>query len=156
MEKLAEALQTAIQMEREGRDTYLSAADQVTDVSAKTVLLELAQDEEEHERLITSYYHALQSHQGWPAPEAEDRPLDLPERVKQMLQEAATRLEHSHTNPEIYDSALESELQARDFYLSQSNTADDRRLIEFFRFLARVEATHAKALELLAERNQHR
>jgi len=149
VEKLVEALQAAIQMERRGRDTYLDAADNIKDVVAKTVLLELANDEEEHELMITSYYHALQSHQGWPALKIEDRPLDLPDRVKEMLKKTAAELTHSDTYLEIYETALDLERQARDFYLSRSDVADDPRLVEFFRFLALVEATHAKALEIL-------
>ena len=156
MDKLVETLQAAIQMERQGRETYLDAADRVKEVVAKTVLLELANDEEEHELMITSYYHALQSHQGWPALKIEDRPLDLPDRVKAMLKETASELTHSDTYLDVYGTALNLELQARDFYLSQSNTADDRRLIEFFRFLARVEDTHAKALEILVNGGKER
>lgn len=151
MEKLVEALQAAIQMERRGRDTYLDAADNIKEVVAKTVLLELARDEEEHELMITSYYHALQSHQGWPALKVEDRPLDLPDRVKEMLEKTAAELTHSDTYLEIYETALDLERLARDFYISRSDEADDRRLIEFFRFLASVEATHAKALEILVD-----
>jgi rubrerythrin len=151
VEKLVEALQAAIQMERRGRETYLDAADNIKEVVAKTVLLELANDEEEHELMITSYYHALQNHQGWPAPQAEDRPLDLPDRVREMLEKTAAELTHSDTYLEIYETALDLERQSRDFYLARSNVADDRRLIEFFRFLARVEETHAKALEILVD-----
>lgn len=151
MEKLITTLHNAIRMERQGRDIYLDAMDRVKSPVAQAVLLELASDEEEHERLITSYYEALQRHQGWPDPQGEDRELDLPDRATEMLEKTAEGFSESSTCAEIYEAALELETQSRDFYLSQSEIADDRRLVEFFRFLARVEAAHAKALRVLLD-----
>lgn len=152
MERLLEALQNAIEMERRGRDIYLDAAERSHDIVTKNVLAELARDEDEHELLITSYYTALQNHQGWPEPTDEARQLDLPARVQEMLEKTKSRLDGAHLYMDVYETALEMEMQSRDFYASQSNVADDRRLIEFFRFLARVESIHAKALELLVNR----
>lgn len=156
MEKLVEAFRTAIEIERRGQVMYLNAADRIREIVANTVLLELANDETEHELMINSYYHALQTHQGWPAITNEDRPLDLPDRVKEMLEKTTSELKLSDTYLEIYDTALDYEMESRDFYLSQSNVADDRRLIEFFKFLARVESTHAKALDMLVNEGEER
>lgn len=153
MQKLAEAFRTAIEMERCGRKAYLEAADCIKEPVIKSIVLELANDEDEHERMINRYYHALQKNQGWPTPDGEDQITDLPERIKEMLRNAVTEICEKSLYADIYRLACGLERESRDFYLTQAEAADDRRLMEFFKFLARVEEAHLFALELLRDRD---
>lgn len=150
MERLAQALRTAIEMERRGCRDYLEAAERVRVPLIRSILIELAHDENEHEVMITRYYEALQKHQGWPAPEGEDHPMDLPERVKGMVDSIALQIGDATAYAAVYGQAMEMERLSRDFYHEQAEAADEPRLVEFFRFLERVEAAHLKSLELMA------
>jgi rubrerythrin len=149
MDKLAEALQTAMNMERRGREAYIEAADRIKQPVVASILVDLANDESEHELMISRYYAALQRHQGWPAPDREDRPMDLPERVKNALDMTVEDTGSVSAYIDVYEHAAVLERASRDFYIAQADDADDRRLVEFFGFLARVEQTHLSAMERL-------
>lgn len=45
-----------------------------------------------------------------------------------------------------------AELASTDFYTTLANTADDQQVVGFFKEMARAEASHAEALETLAEK----
>lgn len=151
MQILAEVLQLATEMERLGCEAYLKAAERIHSPVIKSILFELANDEDEHEAMVGRYYHALCEHQGWPAPEGEDRHIDLPDRVRKMLDLAAENIRDDSSYADIYNTAAGLERESRDFYLAQAEATDDRRVAEFFKFLARVEDAHLMALTLLLE-----
>jgi len=152
MERLARIFKEAIEMELEGRQVYLDAAERTSDLVLKTVLEELARDELSHSEMITRFYEALEKHQGWPEPDdRSERHTDLPKRLHAIIDETAGALKGRNGYHDIYRIASDMERRSRDFYLEQENAAEDRRVVELFGFLARVEDAHMKALTLLAQ-----
>jgi len=151
MQTVAETLQAALELERRGRQLYLEVADRVVDPVIKAVLVALANDEQAHENVISRYYHALEKHQAWPAVDSGLKPGTSIKRIKQILEGTAGKIGTDATFLSVYESARDLELRSRDFYRSQANAADDRQVVELFRFLASLEQAHLEALELVVE-----
>ncbi len=151
MEALSEALGFALRMEEKGRDYYLRAAEQAQDVVVRSVLVSLADDESSHAEAVGRFYTALEKHQGWPAWTPEQGTGKLPEHLQTILDETAGRAGRDRTYVGVYETARELELRSRDYYQAQADEVDDRSLVEFFRFLARVEQAHLDALTLMLD-----
>ena len=151
MADLVESLQTALELERRGRAFYLDASDRVQDKIVKGVLVDLANDEEAHEQAIGRFYQALEKHQAWPSFEGGEGAGHAPERVQEIVESSVGNIGSDATFVGVYETACELEVKSRDFYREQADAADERRLEEFFRFLARVEDAHLKALGTMVE-----
>lgn len=147
---LPEALETAIEFERQAGAYYRAGAARVKNEVIAATLYALARDEELHETLIRRFYEALQKTAGWP-----DVSRDLPppqparQRIEAIVQQTAGRLGADPTYVEIYERARDLEAASRDFYRDLSEKVQDRELVKFLRFLAGMEQTHLEMLGLL-------
>ena len=133
MADLLESLQTALEMERRGRSFYLDAADRAQDKIVKSVLVDLANDEEAHEQAISRFYQALEKHQAWPSSEGETSPAHVPERVKTIVETTAGSIGPDATFLGVYETACGLEVKSRDFYLCllyTSDAADDTPCVD--------------------------
>ncbi|MHB1456968.1 MAG: ferritin family protein [Armatimonadota bacterium] len=152
MHNLSEALLTALKMERRGHEEYLNAADRCEDDTLAAILLSLANDEEEHERVIGSFYHAMIESKGWPAVDSSLLPVpEAVERIDLIMRETAAKIAPNATFIGIYEAAKELEVRTREYYLKEMEKASDREVIEMFRFLARIEGIHMDMLNLLLQ-----
>lgn len=139
-------------MERIGNEEYLKAADKCEDDTLAAILLSLANDEEEHERVINSFYSAMAESKGWPDVDRSLLPVpDAIERINLIMNETAAKIAPDDSFIDIYEAAHELEVRSREFYLKEMQKADDREVIEMFRFLARIEGIHMDMLNLLLQ-----
>jgi len=147
---LAEAFETAIEFERQGRAYYRASAARVKNEVIAAVLYSLARDEELHESLIRRFYEALQKTAGWPDVSA-DLPPSQParQRIEAIVAQTAGTLSQDPGYLEVYEHARDLEAASRDFYRDLSEKAQDREVLKFLRFLAGMEQTHLEMLGLL-------
>jgi rubrerythrin len=145
--KVEEALQTALDFERKGRDYYSRASEQVDDSMAQSILLSLANDENAHISMIRRFYKILQKQRGWPAATGD---LSAEDSASQdILDKTIGKLGAESDYQKIYQTAQKIEIQSRDFYQKQARASGDPDLMKFLQFLAEVEQTHLEALEML-------
>lgn len=148
MSSILESLQTALDMEQKGREFYLDAADKVTDSVVVEVLVALANDEAEHERMIERYYNAMHNHAGWPEMPKESVGEAITPAVE-MLSKTVGEIGAHASYQSVYATACELEKRSRDFYIKCKDEAEDKQVAEFFAFLVRVEQAHLDALQLM-------
>jgi len=147
MEQLVESLQTALEMERQGRRFYVDAADRARDQIVAAILTALADDEASHEEIILRYYNALAKTADWPLPDSTEGEPGA--RVTGIVESTVGAVKPDATFMSVYETARELEIKSRDFYQELSRKAEDRRLVEFMGFLARVEQAHLYAIETI-------
>jgi len=146
--KVEEALQTALDFERQGRNYYLRSSEQVADPVAQSILISLANDENAHANMIRRFYKILQKQRGWPAA-AGDLSAEESAVLQDILDKTVGKLGSEADYQKIYETARQMELQSRDFYQKQARASGDPDLMKFLQFLAEVEQTHLEALEML-------
>ena len=149
MQSVIDSLQTALEMERKGRRFYLDAAERVQDQIVRSVLVALANDEEAHERMINGYYQAIRKQQDLPP--VPDHSAEPPEHVTEILQSTAGSIGLDATFLSVYEVARDFEQKSRDFYQAQVDLANDRPIVDFYRFLVRMEQVHLQTLQLLLD-----
>lgn len=145
------ALETAIQMEVEGHQFYAKAAEQVTWPEGKEMLLELAQDEMEHIRILKEEHAALVAGKDWlsadrVAPQivsGERRPLPVFEtdqaKIAGMVDDRADALD-------VLDVAIKNEYKSHTYYAEQENSAQDPEAKRIFAWLVKEEKYHQATL----------
>lgn len=152
MNSLGQVLQAALEMERKGREYYFTAAEKVEDPTIGAILISLAHDEEDHERVINSYYNAMMESKGWPVVDRELPPsADAERRIMKIVDEIAGSIVPNETFIGVYETAREMEMHSRDFYRAGEEETSDMEIIEFFRFLARIEGIHMGMLDILLQ-----
>lgn len=152
MENVAEVLQTALGMERRGREYYLEALDRTSNPVIQSVLAALANDEEEHAMMISRYYTALERGQSWPPADGSlPAPKDAAARMDEILAGTVGNVGPDATYASVYQTARGFEEQSRDFYLSCEQSAGGTDIQGFFRFLVRLEDTHVHMLDILLD-----
>lgn len=145
MATLLESLHTALEMERQGHRFYIEAATVAEGPVAKSVLMALADDEEAHESIISRYYEVMEKHQDWPAIDGSE--AGLSDTVREIVDVTIGSINADTAPVDVYQAAREMEVQSLDFYRRQRDSAQDRRVSEFFGFLACVEEAHVEALD---------
>jgi rubrerythrin len=151
MQNVAEVLKTAIELEHRGREFYMDAAGRADDPVVRAVLTALAHDEESHERVIRSFYQALERTEGWPEVPADIASSPARERVAEIARQTAGRIGPDATYTSVYETARDMEQKSYDFYGSNADEAEDTDVAKFLRFLATVENTHLEMLDVLLE-----
>lgn len=152
MNNLSEALLTALKVERKGNEEYTKAADRCKDDTLSAILLSLANDELEHERVINSFYHAMIESKGWPTIDTSLLPVaEAVERIDLIMRETTAQITPDETFIGIYEVARDLEVRSRALYLEEMRRSTDKEVIELFRFLARIEGIHMDMLNLLLQ-----
>ena len=143
---LKDALVKAIQAEIEGHNFYLMAARTTDDAKGKEVFGQLAADETEHAAFLKGQYKSI-IESGSP-----DKTLKLNARTQYadsspiFSDSIKARAGEAHFEVTALSIAIQLELNALNFYRSQSRAADDEVVKHFFAELAEWEMGHYKAL----------
>ena len=151
MDKLLAVLKHAQNFEKKGYEFYLKASEKVKNPVVSSVLSSLAFDENSHELMIDRYYVALQNGQGWPSRDEDCNCEPEDERLAKIARDITKKLDSDSNYLEVYETALEMEKASYDYYQSQAEIADDKNVEKFFSFLANLEFTHMKMLNLMVE-----
>jgi len=143
---LKDALVKAIQAEIEGHNFYLMAARTTDDVKGKEVFGQMAADETEHAAFLKGQYRSI-IESGSP-----DKNLKLNARTQYadsspiFSDSLKSRASEAHFEVTALSIAIQLELNAINFYRSQSKAAKDDVVKSFFAELAEWEVGHYKAL----------
>lgn len=150
MSDLIRFLQEALDTERQVGEFYRRSAESVQSPHLKAVLLALADDEEEHERIIGLYYDALVKSQGWPKELDQDAQTQIAP-LAIALQDAISNIASHASYLSLYQQAYELEIRGRDIYIERAKNAEDEHGKRFFSFLASLESAHVLAFDTLIQ-----
>lgn len=142
-----QAIETAIQIEKDGLAFYSEAARQTSDPAGRRMFETLARDETAHLRLFESVKASLLEEKGWPTPEQvaalnparrlpvfppvkAGQPLELPQRELAALQRG-----------------LRAEEESIDFYTRQMEAAQDADARAMYAYLVEQEQGHRTILQ---------
>jgi len=136
-------LQTAIQMEADGKKFYLKASRESSNEMGKELLRTLASEEDIHREKFKEIYEAIRNKKGWPE---VDFPSDGGERLKTMFVQATekigTKVKASATELDAVQTAMSMENKTYDFYRTQSQNSIYDAEKDFYEALATQERIH--------------
>lgn len=146
-EKTLAVLQTAIQMEIDGKEFYLKAAGESGNELGRKLLQSLAAEEDIHQQKFREIYQAIQGKNTWPATDFQPQGgkglrtvfAQATEQIGSDVQAAATELEAVQT-------AMAMENNSHDYYQEQAGTAGYPAEKEFYQTLAGEEKEHSLIL----------
>ncbi|MBI2287529.1 MAG: ferritin family protein [Chloroflexi bacterium] len=140
-------LQTAIQMEIDGKGYYLKISQESSNKMGKELLQALAAAEDLHRLKFTEIYNAIRNKKSWPV---VTLPPDRGKRLKTVFATATAELD---TKPETLNSeldalqkAMDMENKTYDFYRNQEGKASHDVERTFYQSLAAEERQHHQVL----------
>jgi rubrerythrin len=146
-DKTITAIQTAIQMEIDGKDFYTKASRDSKNEAGKKLMAQLAQEEDIHRKVFTDIFESIRNKKGWP--EVDFKP-DGGQGIKTVFAKAIenAELEEKDLNTELETITTARKMEGRtyDFYMQQSQVASEPAEKELYRKLAAQEQAHNLAL----------
>ncbi len=146
MDELAEALNTAISMEKQGYDIYVKAAQKTANKLGKATLEAIAKKELDHIRAIEEF-----------ASRNLDKAIEVvnPGKKKDYVMPIMAELKDSLEKnvkkdsdlENAYKVALELEKRSFNFYKDLKGRSSDQKSKEFFQFLMTEENIHYELLQ---------
>ncbi len=132
------ALQTAIQMEVDGKEFYLKAGRASANELGQTLFKTLAGEEDLHLKRFEQIYETIEKRKQWPQVEIPPHPLDL----KTVFSEASEHVHATGAELEALQTAMVMENKTYDFYTRQSETAGFPAEKDYYQRLAGEERAH--------------
>lgn len=145
-EKALEILQSAIQMEIDGRVFYLEAAQNSKSSLPRNLFEVLAKEEIAHEKAIKVIYDALKEGNEWPNEEITPAHGGNAENVFSAALKDPQQEKAAANDVEAVRIALEMEERSYKFYKDHSEQASDAVEIKFYQALAHEEQEHIASL----------
>ena len=140
-------LQTAIQMELDGREFYLKASQASTSELGTKLLRSLADEEDIHRQKFEEIYRNIQEKGGWPEVTFQ---TDGGQALRTIFAQATENMTPAAipqtTELDAVQVALDMESQSYDFYQEQLDKAVYDAEKEFYRALATQEREHQLVL----------
>ena len=144
-ENTKEALQTAIQMEIDGKEFYLNAAKAARNPLGQKLLNQLANEEDIHRKVFEHIFEELSQEKGWP-----ETNVGHSKKIHTILSEAKQEVGWSDAGIkeeiDAVKTAMELENKTYDFYMKRAAGAAYPTEKEFFAALAVQEEEHHKVL----------
>jgi len=142
-DKTLQALQTAIQMEIDGKHYYQKMSQSSENRLGRELFQSLAAEEDIHRKKFEEIYDALRSKKAWP--ETGFRP-DGGKRLRTVFArvtgEMASNVKPLLTESEAVQTAMDMENKTHDFYRSQGKDATYEAERYFYETLAAEEREH--------------
>ena len=136
-------LRIAIQMEVDGKEYYLKASRESSNVLGKELLDSLAAAEETHRRKFEEIYNVIRNKRVWPATDIQ---LNGSEGLRTILsstsEEVAPNLKTSSSELDTIQIAMELENKTYDFYRGHGSEATYDTERDFYQRLAAEERGH--------------
>lgn len=146
-EKTMKALQTALQMEIDGKEYYLKASQRSDNQLGRELFQSLAAEEDMHRQKFEEIYNALQSKKAWPRIDFQpDRSKRLMTVFARGTEEMGPNIKAPATEIDAIQAAMDMENKTYDFYESQSRSATYDAEKDYYRALAAEERAHYLAL----------
>ncbi len=141
--KALAALQTAIQMEIDGKEYYLKVSQESSNELGKNLLQSLAAEEDIHRKKFEQIYDALRSKKDWPTTDFKpDGGRGLRTIFAKALEEIDSHVKTLTTELDAVQEAIDKENKSYDFYKSQGKNATYSTEIDFYQALASQEQEH--------------
>ncbi len=140
-------LQTAIQMEIDGKEFYLKASRKSSDEIGKKLLASLAEEEDIHRQKFVEIYENIQDKEGWPRvnidPEKDKNRQTVFSRA---AKRGGARKKTLATELGTVKTAMAMENRTFDFYQARSKKASFDVERDFYRAIAAQERVHHQSL----------
>ena len=142
-DKTLKAVQTAIQMEIDGKDYYLKVSHESTNELGRKLLQSLAAEEDIHRKKFEEIYDAIRSKQGWPEIAFQsDGGKGLRTIFAKALEETKPGKKATTSELDAVQKAMAMESKSYDFYKNQTKEAAYDTEKEFYNALAAQEREH--------------
>ncbi|MFC1993270.1 ferritin family protein [Chloroflexota bacterium] len=146
-DKTLEALQTAIQMEIDGKEFYLKVSQESGNDLGKNLLQSLADEEDCHRQNFERVYDAIRNRKSWPETDFQpDGGKKLRTIFARTTEAMGAGIKASATELDAVQTAMDMENKTYDFYKNQSENATYDAEKEFYKALAGEERTHHTVL----------
>jgi rubrerythrin len=141
--KILEALKTAIEMEKDGKECYLNAVLKSDNEAGRKLLQSLALEEDTHRQKLEEIYLTIQKKMAWPAvyfpPDKNKTLMDL---LNGVCETAGVNANATRTELDVLNTAINKEKESYDFYKRQSQSATDEVERNFYEAIAAEEREH--------------
>ena len=137
------ALQTAIQMEIDGKEYYLKASQESGNELGKKLLESLAAEEDVHREVFENIYESIRSKKAWPVTDFQpDGGRALRTIFARTTEKLDSDIKAPGTELDAVQGAMAMENKSYDFYESQTRTATYDVERDFYEALAAQEREH--------------
>ena len=141
--KTTQALQTAIQMEIDGKEFYLKASQESNNELGRKLLQSLATEEDYHRQKFEEIYRAIGSKKAWPTTDFQpDGGKRLRTIFARATEEMGSSVKSLATELDAVQKAMDMENKTRDFYESQGENATYDAERDFYATVAAEEKEH--------------
>jgi rubrerythrin len=141
------ALQTAIQMEIDGKEFYLKASQASNNELGKKLLQSLATEEDLHRRTFEEIYDAIRNQKAWPRTDFQpDGGRGLRTIFARATEKMDAKVNTIPTELDAVQTAMALENKTYDFYKKQSQTATHDAERKFYEAVASQESEHHRIL----------
>jgi rubrerythrin len=138
--KIIEGLQTALQMEIDGKEFYTKASQASGNELGKKLLAQLAIEEDYHRRVFVSIYESIKKREGWP--EVDFHPDGGSALRTLFSRNLAPEVMTTKSELDAVTTARAMETRTYDFYQSQKKQAGHPGERDFYDRLAAQEQEH--------------
>ncbi len=143
VEKVTQALETALQMEVEGKEFYYEASQRSDNPLVKKLLQRLAEEEDVHMQKIREVYEAIKSRAEWPEKETTFKyEKSLRNVFREAIEDMDREAKASSSELETIKIAMNMEDRSYNFYRSRDEEAASSAEKSFYRALAAEERGH--------------
>ena len=146
-QKIAQALETALHMEIEGKEFYHKAGERSDNLLAKNLFQRLAAEEDLHIQKINEVYKAIEGRAEWPEKETTfEHEKSLRSVFREALEGMDRETEASSSELEALKTAMNMEDKSYSFYKSRDEEAASAAEKSFYQALTAEEREHYLAL----------
>jgi rubrerythrin len=143
IDKTLEALQIAVQMEKDGKEFYMKVSQQSTNELGKKLLQSLAAEEDVHQQKFVEIYNAIRDKKAW---RAVDFQPDGGKRLRTIFARATEKMgsnkKATASELEAVKTAMDMENKSYDFYKIQSKNTTSAVARDFYESVAAEEREH--------------
>ncbi len=144
--KTVAALQTAIQMEIDGKEYYLKTSRACTNTLGRRLLASLAAEEDIHLQKFKEIYSAIQQKKAWPKTDFQPGGSGLETIFAQATEEIGSSRKAPATELRAIQTAMAMENKTYDFYKRRSKNATHDAERDFYETVAGEESRHHRVL----------
>ncbi|HUV45206.1 MAG TPA: ferritin family protein [Dehalococcoidales bacterium] len=140
------ALQTAIQMEIDGKEYYLEASRKSSNKLGRELLQTLAAEEDLHRQKFQSIFDTIRNKKEWPTVDFQPEGGTLLRTILARAEGTDSSIKASATELDAVQTAIDMESKTYDFYKSQGSDARYGAERDFYEALAAEEREHQLVL----------
>lgn len=146
-DKTLEGVQTAIQMEIDGKKFYLKASQESSNEMGKELLKSLAAEEDIHRQKFEEIYEAIRSKKAWFKIDFQpDGGRGLRTILAKAIEKIGTDIKAPASELDAIQTAMDMESKTYDFYKAQSKSTTYGAAQDFYEALAAEEREHQLVL----------